>query len=200
LVLDEIGQADSKTVGDTVYMLANNQGKGRLRSSTELRRAYEWRLLFLSSGEMTLETKLQEAMKKPMAGMATRFASIPADAGKGLGVFDNLHGFESGHTFCRHFASASKQYYGTAIRAFLAHITAKSAEEIERVIAAHNRINVQPKQCLVERIVRNITYGFHAALSGWVLFSNTYQLRFKWRDFLSSHCLFWHFYCDLPAT
>jgi len=137
LVLDEIGQADSKSIGDAIYMLANNQGKGRLKSGSELRKTYEWRLLFLSSGEMTLESKMNEAQRKPMAGMEIRFCNIPADAGNGMGVFENLGEFEGGDQLSRHLASASKKYYGSAIRAFLKEITSLPQESLEKLISIY---------------------------------------------------------------
>lgn len=139
LVLDELGQADGKSVGDIIYMLANNQGKGRLKSSSELRKAYGWRLLFLSSGEITLEAKLTEVLKKPMAGMETRFANIPADAGKGMGVFEELHEFANPESFCRHLSNASKKYYGTAIRSFLHYITTLQPDTLEQIISVTQR-------------------------------------------------------------
>jgi len=134
LPLDEMGQADSKTVGDTVYMLANNQGKGRLQSSTLLRKNFEWRILVLSSGEITLDSKMAEAGKKPQAGMQVRCVNIPAEIDGAYGVFENLHSFENGDTFSRHLKEMCGRYYGTAIRAYLPHVVA-AREGIPEVIA-----------------------------------------------------------------
>jgi putative DNA primase/helicase len=119
LPLDELSQADSKSVGDMVYMLANNQGKARLKSSITLRNLNQWRVLILSSGEVTLQTKIEESGKKALVGMEVRFVSIQADAGNSYGIFENLHEFASGETLSKYLKEASTKYYGTAIRAFL---------------------------------------------------------------------------------
>lgn len=135
LPLDEMGQADAKTVGDTVYMLANNQGKGRLQSTTALRKTFEWRVLVLSSGEITLDSKMAEAGKKPHAGMQVRCVNIPAEVEGAYGVFEDLHGFASGDSFSRHLKEMCNRYYGTAIRAYLPHVVAMR-EGIPEVIAS----------------------------------------------------------------
>lgn len=122
LVLDEMGQADSKTIGDAVYMLANNQGKGRLSSSSQMRKSYMWRVVVLSSGEISLDEKLEEANKKAKAGMNVRCITIPAEVEGSFGVFEDLHGFSDGAAFARHIKEDTLQYYGTPIRAFLSHI------------------------------------------------------------------------------
>ena len=49
--------------------------------------------MFLSSSETTLTAHVElDGRRKANAGQETRLANIPADAGKGLGVFENLHG------------------------------------------------------------------------------------------------------------
>ncbi|MGH8579589.1 MAG: DUF927 domain-containing protein [Gammaproteobacteria bacterium] len=54
LILDELSQIDSRVAGESAYMLANGQGKLRANRSGYPRPRAEWRLLFLSSGEMSL--------------------------------------------------------------------------------------------------------------------------------------------------
>ena len=49
LVLDEMGQADAREVGDVVYMLANESGKQRASRTGTARRRQTWRVLFLST-------------------------------------------------------------------------------------------------------------------------------------------------------
>ncbi len=78
-------------------------------------------------------------MKKPLAGMETRFANIPADAGKGMGVFEELHEFANPESFCRHLSNASKKYYGTAIRSFLHYITTLQPDTLEQIISTTQR-------------------------------------------------------------
>jgi uncharacterized protein (DUF927 family) len=60
LVLDEISQAEPRAIGQAAYLLANGQGAGRMRRDTSSRPIATWRILFLSSGEMSLAAKVQD--------------------------------------------------------------------------------------------------------------------------------------------
>ena len=134
LPLDELSQADAKSIGDSAYMIANNQGKHRMTRSAIARPIYEWRVLVLSSGEGMLDDKLEEAGKKAMAGMDVRFVSLPSDAGKGNGVAETLHGFPDSGAFADHLKTACTTYYGTAIRAFLPRLVKEINEDKDKVV------------------------------------------------------------------
>lgn len=54
LVLDEMGQADPRDVGNSVYMICNGSGKSRADRSGGGRQPQTWRLPMLSSGEKHL--------------------------------------------------------------------------------------------------------------------------------------------------
>ena len=58
-----------------------------------------WRLLFLSSGEIGLAEHMASVQRRTRAGQEIRMVEIPADAGAGLGIFEDLHGFENGAAF-----------------------------------------------------------------------------------------------------
>ncbi|GAB1253672.1 DUF927 domain-containing protein [Desulfovibrio falkowii] len=128
LILDELGQSDAKTAAESVYMLANGQGKARAQKDGSARVITEWRVLFLSSGEMGLEQKLKEGGHRHMAGQGVRMVGIRADAGKGHKLFDELHGYPDGKTLADALKLAVSQYYGTPLRGFLEHFTANIAE------------------------------------------------------------------------
>lgn len=127
LILDELAQVDPKIIGDTVYMLANEAGKGRATRTATARPALTWRLLFLSDGEIKLSDHMAEAGKAAKSGQETRLANISADAGKGLGVFDDLCGFASGKALSDHLQEATRCYYGTAGMAFIEWAVANQA-------------------------------------------------------------------------
>lgn len=124
LCLDEMGQAGAGEVGQIAYMLANGVGKTRSDRLGHARRATEWRLLFLSSGEVSLADKIAEdgRGRRPAAGQAVRIVDIPADAGAGMGLFETLHGFASPDALARHLKDAAADRYGTAAPAFLGSI------------------------------------------------------------------------------
>ena len=63
-----MAQADPKAIGETVYMLGNEQGKIRSQKSLIPRKNLSWKLLFLSSGELSLEQMMRDGGKKTKAG------------------------------------------------------------------------------------------------------------------------------------
>lgn len=120
LVLDEIGMCDPRIIGETVYMLGNGTGKARANDRGQAsRQVQEWRLLFLSTGEKTLAQHMAEANKELKAGMEVRMLAVPADASKGLGMFDALNGFEDAAALSDALKTRVSRYYGTPLTAFL---------------------------------------------------------------------------------
>jgi putative DNA primase/helicase len=124
LCLDEIAQISSREAGEAAYMLAHGQGKARSKTDGEARKLAQWRILFLSTGEISLASKVAEdgTRRKTTAGQQVRVVDIPADAGACMGIFENLHGFRSGKALSIHLCSTVKWQHGTAGRAFLAAI------------------------------------------------------------------------------
>lgn len=94
LILDELSQVDGKVAGDCAYMLANEQSKNRAArgGAAMAKTRLTWRLLFLSTGELSLSDHMAEGGKRSRTGQDVRMADIPAEAGKGMGVFESLHG------------------------------------------------------------------------------------------------------------
>ena len=119
LILDEIAQVDAKIVGDVVYMLGNEQGKGRNKNTGGARGLADWRVLYLSSGEVSLNDHMKTAGKVSRAGQETRLVNLQADAGCGYGLFDTLNGFADGEALAKHFDYATRHYYGVAGFAFI---------------------------------------------------------------------------------
>ncbi|MBX9916899.1 MAG: DUF927 domain-containing protein [Nitrosomonas sp.] len=119
LSLDELKQIDARVAGETAYLLANGVAKVRANVTGGARNTAKWRLLFLSAGELSLSQHVAEAGKKTHAGAELRMADIPADAGQGLGCFENLHGFDNGHEFAKALNGVVSKYYGTAFPAFI---------------------------------------------------------------------------------
>ncbi|CCT60397.1 DUF927 domain-containing protein [Acetobacter pasteurianus] len=129
LILDEMGQADGREVGDITYMLANNTGKQRAGRNGEARARKTWRSLFLSTGEVTLATKMGEAGRRVMAGQEVRLVSIQADAGASIGLFENLHGMPGAGDLADHIRRAARTHYGTASRAYLDALVKERADD-----------------------------------------------------------------------
>jgi putative DNA primase/helicase len=120
LVLDELAQVDPKTAGECAYMLANEQSKARATRNGAPRPRLSWRLLFLSAGELGLADHMAEGMRRARTGQEVRMADIPADAGAGLGMLENLHSLAGGGPeFSRKIVEAAGRCYGAPGRAWL---------------------------------------------------------------------------------
>jgi len=124
LCLGEMGEAEPEVVGRCAYMLANGAGKGRANRDGGARRAAEWRLLFLSSGEVGIADRMAESrhgQKRARAGQEVRILDIPADTGC-HGLFETLHGHDKAAALADALRGAAGRFYGTAGRAWLEHM------------------------------------------------------------------------------
>ena len=90
LCLDELSQVDAREAGEMAYLLANGAGKNRMTKTMGARRSLRWRLMILSSGELSLAAHMQTSGRKARAGQEVRLLDIPADASAKLGVFEEL--------------------------------------------------------------------------------------------------------------
>lgn len=178
LLLDEIAQVDPKVVGEAVYMLGNGQGKGRSTQTATARKVATWRLPFLSNGEVSLATHIEQAGKGTKAGHDVRMAHIPADAGKGLGVYDTLNDFASGAALSDHLSSMAGQYYGTAGIAFIEYVAQYMATISDglrgRVNALAREMCPSDSHGQVSRVAARFALvgeagelATHAGLTGW---------------------------------
>lgn len=124
MVLDEMGEANPFTVGNAAYMLANGRGKGRANQDGSGRPASEWRVLFVSSGEVGLNEVMQNAKAgetKARAGQEVRIVDISARVGP-LGLFETCRHFATPKEFAEHLSGATKQDYGTPGMAWLRYL------------------------------------------------------------------------------
>ena len=121
--LDEIGEIDARQLGEAVYMLANGQGKGRMTKSIGSRKRLTWRMLFLSSGNLTLNQHMESVGRAAHAALEVRLISITCDAGENMGMFENVHGFEDSKAFAEFLTNAACRCYGAPIRDFLKHFS-----------------------------------------------------------------------------
>ena len=140
LCLDELGELGAGDAGDVAYMLANGVGKSRSTRDGSVRKAARWRLLFLSSGEIGLAEKAAElgSGRRLAPGQQVRILDLPADAGAGLGVFEELHGFGSAEPLARHLKTTSTKFFGTAARAFLRYVV-QDVERLRKTVSALSR-------------------------------------------------------------
>ncbi|TXI80667.1 MAG: DUF927 domain-containing protein [Crocinitomicaceae bacterium] len=135
LILDELGQADPRNVGDMMYMLAHGKAKGRMNKNLSAREEITWLIMFLSSGEESLVSMMQQAGKHTKAGQELRLADIPADAGKGMGMFEQLHGTDNPSTFSVMIKDHAAKYYGTVRLQWLEWVSRQRPQLTTRIKA-----------------------------------------------------------------
>lgn len=137
LILDEISQIDPSAAGDAAYLLANGQGKARANRNGLARAAPRWQLLFLSAGEESLSAIMERTGKKSSAGQEIRLADIEADAGAGMGIFEELHSYPSPAALALAIKEACNKYHGSTGIRWLNHLVEdrqKLAEFINEAI------------------------------------------------------------------
>lgn len=133
LVLDEIGQAAPRVIGNTVYGIMNGINKAQGAKDGGNRHQSRWRVLLLSTGEKTPDS-IMRGIDDWNAGQATRLPSIPAAAQ--YGIYDTLHQHESGAALSEHLQQAANRHHGTAGRAFIHLIDDTTPAKAEERIAA----------------------------------------------------------------
>lgn len=116
LILDELAQLDPREAGSVAYLLANGSGKSRASQTGEARTPKRWLTFFLSSGEISLaeHARSDGRGKRSPAGQEVRILDVEADAGRGLGLFDTLHGYPDGDTLARAIKEGAAGHHGIA--------------------------------------------------------------------------------------
>lgn len=134
MAIDELGQVDSRSADQMAYMLGNGQTKGRSSREGMARPTTDFRLIFFSTGEVGLSTKLAEGNKTARAGQFVRMIEIPADAEKGMGIFEDIHHFENAAAFADYLNHATHEHQGHAIKVFLEKILHQDSEKLTKLI------------------------------------------------------------------
>ncbi len=128
LLLDELSEAAPGAADRIAYMLANGRGKDRANRDGSSRPAKKWRIIFVSSGEISLADKLRETGKRATAGQQIRVLDIEADPGMGFGLFDTIHGHQSASLFAEELSKALSENYGMAGPAFIKEVIERREE------------------------------------------------------------------------
>lgn len=174
LLLDEMGEMNPKDIGQTVYMLANGHAKQRMNEA----QPKQWRVLFLSTGEIDLKSAMSEAGLAAKAGQEVRMVDIEAVAGE-YGVFDCLtNGFNCSRTQAEHLRTMTGKYYGTVGRMFLERFigTKEGSLDMFKAMQAEFLANCTPPNAnsQVKRVLNRFAIvaaggelATHFGLTGW---------------------------------
>jgi putative DNA primase/helicase len=129
LILDELGVVEARDAAAAVYGLSNGTGKARAARDGSLREPKSWRVIFLSSGEIPIATKLQEDRgRRARAGQLVRLLDIPADAGKGFGAFDSGGQDGDAGALSKRMKQAAQSAYGVAGPEFVRRLIAEKID------------------------------------------------------------------------
>lgn len=130
LVLDEIGEiANPKEIGPIIYMLANGSGKGRMDKQITAKPMLQWKVIFLSSGEKSLDEIMQEHGQKTKLGQNIRLVDIDIDQSE-FGIFDCIDFAKNSANQAIELQKRITDNYGVAGIAWLEYLTANKHQVI----------------------------------------------------------------------
>lgn len=137
LPFDEISEVEGRDVGPGVYKLFNGSGKGRALRNGDAAKRKKWRVAVLSTGEVSLEQKMQEAdpRAKSKAGQEVRLIDVDMNAGKGFGLFDIIPDGMQDFEFADFIRENAEANSGHAIRPFIEALQADGGESFQRLYA-----------------------------------------------------------------
>jgi putative DNA primase/helicase len=127
LCLDELAQLDPREAASVAYMIANGMGKARAGRTGLLRTPAQWKVFFISSGEISLAdlaARDVRGARRSAAGQEIRILDLEADAGAGLGIFETLHNAPTADALARQIKENAGLFYGVAGPAFVERIVA----------------------------------------------------------------------------
>jgi uncharacterized protein (DUF927 family) len=140
LVLDELGVVMPDEAASVAYQLSAGSGKGRSARDGSLRERMTWRLMYISNGEVRISDKHVERGRRARAGQQIRLIDLPADAGKGFGVFDHGGADNDAKLLADAIKAAAQTFYGTAgpefVKALMSEGIEKNAGMISDIIEA----------------------------------------------------------------
>jgi putative DNA primase/helicase len=177
LPLDELGQLEPYEAVKVPYLLGQGTGKARMNVDGGSQPQRKWRTLVLSTGELTFDALARTVGAKTRGGHEVRMINIPADAGKGMGAFEDIHEETDAGKFADALKAAAKENYGAVGRRWLAllveapeHYTAK----LRKAIAEFEKSNMQGATGEVGRVVHRFAIVAAAGevatsekLTGW---------------------------------
>ncbi|WP_321942748.1 DUF927 domain-containing protein [Paraburkholderia tropica] len=122
LIIDELGQSDMASFGQSVYRLTN--GSGRLRAKTNGGLADQARLssVIISAGEESPVDRIRRSGQQAMAGQLARFITLSVNGQHG--AFDKLHGESDGAAFSALIRSKLREVHGVAWPSFAQYVAA----------------------------------------------------------------------------
>ncbi|MBP2292237.1 DUF927 domain-containing protein [Azospirillum rugosum] len=110
------GPKAGEIVAKAVFQYTGGQAK---RKQPDREKPVTWDALFFSSSEVTFPELAKDANIELTVGQMARMIDIPADAGKGHGIFETLHDETDAASAANALKEAAKTHFGTASDKFL---------------------------------------------------------------------------------
>lgn len=117
LALDEVGEVNPKDLYESAYALVNGHGKTRANVRGEARQVARWRVFVLSTGEVTIASRMAAGGLEVKAGQTLRLLDVPITGTHG--AWDDLHGFGSGAALSDAIRDGTNKHHGHAGREFV---------------------------------------------------------------------------------
>jgi putative DNA primase/helicase len=105
-----------KLIAPFIMRLAEGVAKNR---AVAIDAGGDWRLVYLGSSNLSFAEIFLAAGLVFDDAYRVRFPDIPADAGKGYGVFEDIHGFVDSEKFANELHARATMFFGTASEHFL---------------------------------------------------------------------------------
>lgn len=173
LNLDELRQATSKAVLNSLYMITGGQGKARSTKAGKNKDSKQFGLMYTSTGEITLEDHLRRGGIELDAGLLLRFAHLSSDAGKGYGVFECINYGSNSSDVGNHINELASKHYGHAGIKWLEYLTnykdavmQKAQELLDSFIEQHTQVNNGQANRVLRRFALVAVAGELATLAG----------------------------------
>lgn len=152
LALDEMGTCDSRDFGKVIYDLFGGKGKSRLSKNSTLQAQRTWRIMGLSTGEISVAQKIEEDTgKAAKAGHLNRMVDIPINEG----VIVDSHGKAAGE-FANDLKMAASQFFGTAGPQFIDQLTTHKNDVQNLHHNIQNEIDVWHRDLIENKELDNV--------------------------------------------
>lgn len=138
LGLDDLPEEPPPEFDAAIYMLGNDGGKSRMSKTTAMQGRLTWKIMILSTGEVSSKTALKAIGKTRRGGQSVRMLDIRvADRHDATpwSAYENLHGHGTGRAFVAALDRAVEQASGPAGAAFVEALLRTDAKAIEKRLA-----------------------------------------------------------------
>lgn len=131
LGLDELRAKSTPDLSEIIYKFANSSTKARGKKEGGPQNRETWKTNVISTGELSFVETLRELGATATGGQRVRMLDIPAEGT--YGIFDVLHGFETGNAFVDGLEDVLDEAAGPAGAAFVEHLLDLPTKELKKV-------------------------------------------------------------------